>query len=69
MLPKVTALAEAKFAYHNMEDVAAYSTDELCDYLLDRLGERVVLKLREQKITGLDFISLNDNQLKEGNGR
>ena len=29
--------------------IAAYSVDELSDFLLDRLSERVVLKLREEK--------------------
>lgn len=47
------------------EDITAYSADELCDFLLDRLSERIVLKLREEKITGVDFISLNNDQLKE----
>ncbi len=46
-------------------DIAAYSVDELCDSLLDRLSERVVLRLREEKIAGVDFISLNNDQLKE----
>ena len=47
------------------DTVSHFSTDELSDYLLDRVSDNLVLKLREQKLCGMDFLNLNADQLKE----
>lgn len=45
--------------------VSAFSFDELSDYLFDKVSETVLLKLRQEKICGMDFVNLSDGQLKE----
>ena len=50
---------------NSREDVVAWSVDELSDFLLERVGEHIVLKFREQKICGVDFINLTSCQLRE----
>lgn len=47
------------------QEVSAYTTDELCDYLFDRVDLDAIHTLREQKISGLDFISPSDDDVKE----
>lgn len=45
--------------------IATWSVEDLSDFLYEKLGEDIVLKFREQKICGMDFINLTSGQLRE----
>ena len=48
------------------ENIASFSVEELCSYLADQgLDSDVMSILRDSKITGLDFLELSKDLLKE----
>ena len=49
-----------------LQEISGYSCDQLCDYLRkSAVDENVVVALREQNLSGLDFVELTDDEIKE----